>query len=155
MRSGLEDSIAFRPAAWADFEALLALRIATMRESLERIGRFDPERARARFRQGFHPEHTRLIDFNGACIGCVTLREESPNLAWLEHFYIYPSFQGRGLGAAVLRLITGEADAGGHTLRLSVLKESRAAEFYRRHGFHETHVEDWDVFFERPPQRTS
>ena len=32
----------------ADFEDLLALRIAAMRESLERLGRFDPERARSR-----------------------------------------------------------------------------------------------------------
>ena len=31
----------------ADFEDLLALRIAAMRESLERLGRFDPERARS------------------------------------------------------------------------------------------------------------
>lgn len=32
-----------------------------MRESLERIGRFDPPRARERFLSGFVPELTRLF----------------------------------------------------------------------------------------------
>jgi len=36
-------------------EALVAIRIAAMRESLERIGRFDRQRARERFLAGFDP----------------------------------------------------------------------------------------------------
>ncbi|RMN79860.1 hypothetical protein ALQ56_05513, partial [Pseudomonas syringae pv. papulans] len=35
-----------------DFETLVAIRIEAMRESLERVGRFDPVRARERFREG-------------------------------------------------------------------------------------------------------
>ena len=44
-----------------DFEALLGLRVAVMRESLERIGRFDPKRARERFAATFKPQQTRRI----------------------------------------------------------------------------------------------
>ena len=45
----LESSLRFEPAAASDLEQLVQLRIEAMRESLERIGRFDPARARERF----------------------------------------------------------------------------------------------------------
>jgi hypothetical protein len=41
-----EPDIILRTARPEDFEALVALRIEAMRESLERVGRFDPVRAR-------------------------------------------------------------------------------------------------------------
>ena len=51
----------FGPVTEADFEALLLLRLATMRDSLERLGRFDAVRARERFRSTFRPQYTRRI----------------------------------------------------------------------------------------------
>src|SRR5437660_5430228 len=56
-----------------DFEALVALRIAAMRESLERIGRFDPARARERFAAGFDPARTRHVEVDE--IGRASCRE--------------------------------------------------------------------------------
>ena len=44
--------VVFVAAEPSDFESLVALRIEAMRESLERIGRFDPVRARERFLSG-------------------------------------------------------------------------------------------------------
>ena len=38
----------YAPAQPGDFEDLLALRLRAMRESLERIGRYDEQRARER-----------------------------------------------------------------------------------------------------------
>ena len=46
-------------------EALVALRIEAMRESLERIGRFDPDRARQLFLDGFEPAQTQHIEADG------------------------------------------------------------------------------------------
>jgi hypothetical protein len=43
------------PAAASDRESLVLIRIEAMRESLERIGRFDPARARERLESGFVP----------------------------------------------------------------------------------------------------
>jgi hypothetical protein len=57
-----------------DFEALVALRIAAMRESLERIGRFDPVRARERFAAGFAAACTRHIEANGERVGFVVVK---------------------------------------------------------------------------------
>jgi GNAT superfamily N-acetyltransferase len=141
--------IRFAPAAEADFERLLALRIQVMREHLERIGRFDPERARQRFRAGFRPSSTRLIEAGGVFAGCVSLHRAEDHFE-LEHFYLEPGCQGRGVGAAVLARLLAEADAAGLPVRLGVLKQSAAARFYERHGFRVTGEDEWDVFYARP-----
>jgi len=141
-------AIAFRPASEADFETLLALRIRVLRPHLERVGRFDPERARRYFREGYDPTHLRLLLVDGAFAGCVALKPDGDGLV-LEHFYIDDGFQGRGLGGAVLRLLL--ADAAGKAVRLGVLKGSPAARLYQRHGFVWTHSEPYDDYFLREP----
>ena len=143
-----------RTALHEDFEALVALRMRAMRESLERIGRFDPERARSRLRDSFEPAHMRVFLHEGAIIGCVTVRTESTWSAWVEHFYLEPSFQGQGIGAAILAVLHQRADQNGVTLRLSVLRESDANRFYRRHGYQQTHADAFDIYYERQPVRS-
>ena len=49
----LNMNLAFRFAVQSDAEVLVDIRIAAMRKSLERIGRFDPQRARERFLASF------------------------------------------------------------------------------------------------------
>ena len=147
-------AIAFRPAGEADFETLLDLRIRVLRPHLERVGRFDPERARRYFRAGYDPAHLRLILVDGAFAGCVALKPEGDGLV-LEHFYLDDAVQGRGIGGAVLRLLIAEADAAGLPIRLGVLKGSPAARLYLRHGFVWTHDEPFDDYYERPPGAVS
>lgn len=84
-------------------------------------------------------------------IGCVTFRPDGPSSTWIEHFYIEPAHQGRGLGSLIMGDVTRAADSSGVTLRLAVLRESHANRFYQRHGFAETHREEWDVYYERLP----
>ncbi|VVE84806.1 GNAT family N-acetyltransferase [Pandoraea sputorum] len=47
--TGFRMNLTFSPTTQSDADLLASLRIAAMRESLERIGRFDPQRARERF----------------------------------------------------------------------------------------------------------
>jgi GNAT superfamily N-acetyltransferase len=142
--------IAFAPASEADFERLLALRIEVMRPYLERLGRFHPERARARFREAFDPAQMRLIEVDGSFAGCVGFAAAADHVE-LGQFYLVPELQGRGIGGEVLALLLAEADAAVLPVRLQVLKRSPAARLYERHGFVRTHEDDWDVFYERPP----
>lgn len=146
----MTDAVSFRPASEADFEALLDLRIRVLRPHLQRVGRFDPERARRYFRAGYDPSSLRLIDVDGAFAGCVALKPEGEDLV-LEHFYIDEAVQGRGIGGAVLRLLLAETDAAGRPVRLGVLKGSPAARLYQRHGFAWTHDEPYDDYFRREP----
>jgi GNAT superfamily N-acetyltransferase len=141
-----------RPATAADLERLAELRAEVMRPDLERLGRYDAHRVRPRFRDSFSPEHTRIVEVDGELAGSITLRpgEQQPE-QWLEHFYLAPHHQGRGLGTAVLRTVLGAADAGRATVRLNVLQGSPARALYERHGFAVDSEDPIDIFMVRIP----
>jgi GNAT superfamily N-acetyltransferase len=136
------------PAGDGDFEALLSLRLAAMRESLERVGRFDPQRARERLSRGYQPAHTRHILRRGELVGFVVVvpREEG----WLiDHLYIHPSAQGEGIGSWVLKQVLAEADAAHKPVSVTALKHSDANRFYQRHGFELQAEGEWDWYYLR------
>ena len=134
------------PAEPGDAEAL---RIEAMRESLERIGRFDPARARERFLAGFSPAHTRHVEVDDERVGVVVTRPQADCLL-LDHLYIRPAHQGRGLGSAVLEQVFEEARALGLPVRVGALRGSDANRFYIRHGFCEVERGEHDHCYIRP-----
>lgn len=137
------------PANAADAEALVAIRIEAMRESLERIGRFDAARARERFVSGFAPEHTRWIEVGSERVGFVVVKPVDGGLM-LDHLYLRPVHQGRGIGAAVLARVFHDADAAQLALRVGALRESAANRFYLRHGFTLVEQAEFDNYYVRP-----
>ncbi len=126
----------------------MAIRLAAMRESLERLGRFDPRRARDRFLSGFDPALTRHIVVDGVRAGFVVVRPQLDGLL-LDHLYILPATQGRGVGGSVMRQLLAEADAHGATLRVGALRASAANRFYERHGFELERRSEWDNHYVR------
>jgi GNAT superfamily N-acetyltransferase len=144
--------IAFSAVLPDEAEALAALRVLAMRESLERIGRFDPVRARERFLSGFSPQFTRHILVDGERAGFVVVKPEGDALL-LDHLYIDPRFQNRGVGAHVLAAVFAEADAEGKQLRVGALRGSDANRFYLRHGFVLEKMGEWDNYYVRSPQQ--
>ncbi|MFY0478187.1 GNAT family N-acetyltransferase [Achromobacter marplatensis] len=144
-----EGATQYRPVSDADFDALANLRIDAMRDSLTRLGRFDPERARARLRNTFRPEHTWAIEHNGQMVGFYALRPEGTGLR-LDHLYVAPSAQGKGLGSEVMRRILQDADSRGLPVSVGALRGSDSNRFYRRHGFIQTGETEWDIDYLRP-----
>ncbi|MGW1255178.1 GNAT family N-acetyltransferase [Streptomyces sp. NPDC002513] len=138
-----------RSAEPADVEAIAELRATVMRPDLERLGRFDEHRVRQRLRDSFSPQHTSVIVADGAFAGCVTVRPAQDDGWWLEHFYLAPGLQGRGLGSAVLRTLLERIDADGVPVRLNVLQGSAARRLYERHGFTVEVQDPIDVFMVR------
>lgn len=63
-----------------DLEDLVAIRIEAMRESLERLGRFNPDRARERFVAGFDVTSTRRIEVSGDLVGFVVIKDHQSEL---------------------------------------------------------------------------
>ena len=124
----------------ADFEAMLALRIEALRESLERLGRFSPEVARARLKSQFRPEWMQHLVMNGERIGYFTVEPRDGELR-LHHLYLRPESQGQGVGAWVLNHVKSE----GLPITLAALRESRANDFYLRHGFRVVEDQDFDI----------
>ncbi len=141
--------LAFAPASEDDFEALQSLRHAAMHESLMRMGRFDPQRARERLSRAFEPAHTRHILLEGERVGFVVLLPHGDHLV-LDHLYIAPVAQNQGIGHWVLAQVLAEADRQGLPVRVTALKLSDANRFYQRHGFELQHESDWDLHYLRP-----
>ena len=143
-----------QPAQAADFEDLLALRLRAMRQSLSDLGRYDEQRARERLAAGFVPDATWHIAVDGKRVGFMVLKRLSHALR-LDHFYIDPSAQRRGIGSTVLRQVCEQADAELLPIELCALKGSDANRFYLWHGFAVTGDGEWDHDYLRMPASPS
>jgi len=139
-------SIGLQAVAPEDFEAMLALRIEALRESLERLGRFNPDVARARLKSQFRPEWMRHLVIGGERVGYFTVEPREGELR-LHHLYVLPKAQGQGLGAWVI----DQVKARGLPVTLAALRESRANDFYRRHGFEVVQEQDFDIEYRWTP----
>lgn len=127
-------AITLQAAVAADAGVLADLRVQAMRESLERVGRFDPQRARDRFLSTFVPECTRHILVEGVRVGFHVVRPDGAG--WLlDHLCIHPEHQRRGLGKAVVSQILADADMQQVSVRVGALKHSDSNRFYERLGF--------------------
>lgn len=144
---------ALRPAVASDAAWIAELRAAVMRPDLERLDRFDPVRVRERFLNGFQPEYTYIIHTDGVDAGVIAVRPE-PDERWIEHFYVAPTHQGRGLGGAVLRHVMA-ASVDERPFRLNVLQGSAARRLYERHGFMLESEDPIDVFMVAPNPQAS
>ncbi len=136
-----------RPAAEADFEAVLDLSVRVMRDHLERIGRFDPARRRARMRAHFDAGGMQVIEDEAGLLGSVGI---DPHPGWIElhSLYLEPARQGRGLGAAIFAVL--RARYPGRAWRIEVLRGSPARRFWERQGFQLIDEQPFDWVMERP-----
>ncbi|KIA71505.1 MULTISPECIES: GNAT family N-acetyltransferase [unclassified Arthrobacter] len=137
-----------RPAVATDAAWIAELRAVVMRPDLERLGRFDPVRVRERFLAAFEPEQTYVIHSDGVDAGVIAVRPEA-DARWIEHFFIAPAHQGKGLGGAVLRHVMA-ASVDERPFRLDVLQGSPARRLYERHGFVLESEDPVDVFMVAP-----
>jgi ribosomal protein S18 acetylase RimI-like enzyme len=143
--------VSYEAARATDLDQLVELRIEAMRDSLQRLGRFDPSRARERFANGFEPNWTRHVLLDGERVGFVVVKPHPEGLL-LDHLYLRPNAQRRGVGARVLADVLADADARKLTVLVGALRESAANAFYMRHGFQRMSEGDWDVYYRREPR---
>ena len=117
-----------------DLEELVKIRIAAMRESLEKVGRFDAARARARLTEDFQTKNTTCFLYKTNIIGFIISKQENEEIV-INHLYVLPEFQNRGIGKFVLDKIIEQGKNERRNIRLITLKESRANNFYLKNGF--------------------
>ena len=142
-------AVEFLPVSAHDAEALVAIRIAAMRESLENIGRFDPLRARKRFLASFLPEHVHKIVVRGEWVGFVALRAADGELL-LDHLYLIPTAQKQGVGSEVMAWVNTQSRSHQLPVRVGALRNSASNRFYLRHGFAQINEAEWDNYYLRP-----
>ncbi|BEP91824.1 GNAT family N-acetyltransferase [Acidovorax sp. A79] len=142
----------FESVAQADFESMADLRAEAMRESLERLGRFDPVRVRERLRDAFVPAYMRHIVAGGERIGYLTLLPYAdPARMRLHHLYVRPGRQGRGAGAWALEWAKAQGRALGQDITLGALRGSGANRFYVRNGFQLVEEQEFDLEYRWSP----
>ncbi|KAA8782900.1 ribosomal protein S18 acetylase RimI-like enzyme [Paenibacillus sp. 4624] len=145
------DEFKIRQATQEDREQLANLRALVLYDDLTRLGRYDEIRVRERFRNTFQPEHTQVLELEGALIGCVSLKPADGEFL-LEHFYIDQDYQGRKLGTKVLNMLLEQESVKGRRVTLNVLKGSPAKRLYERFGFTVDDEDEVDVFMSRAYQ---
>jgi GNAT superfamily N-acetyltransferase len=144
----MQRQVTFEDALPSDGEALAAIRIEAMHESLERIGRFNLQRARERFLSGFSASHTQHILLAGRRVGFFVVKPQEDGLL-LDHLYIRPGCQGQGIGAAVLAEVFARAELASCPVYVGALRESGSNRFYARHGFILVERTEFDNYYVR------
>jgi GNAT superfamily N-acetyltransferase len=99
-----------------------------------------------------------LAKVDGEAAGCVALRSLGDGSCEMKRMFVYPRFQGHGLGRALGEAIVDEARRAGHlVMRLDTSRRQEAAlALYRRLGFRDVaayydvppELERWLVFLE-------
>jgi GNAT superfamily N-acetyltransferase len=131
--AGMQREWKLRPGLPADAEWLADLKARTMRPDLERLGLWNEDWARRRFLETYIPANTDIIEVAEKSVGVIAVRPE-PEVLWIEHFYLDPAAQGRGLGLQVLRSVM-DAHRDGRPFRLAIDRGSAARRLYERVGF--------------------
>jgi enamine deaminase RidA (YjgF/YER057c/UK114 family)/GNAT superfamily N-acetyltransferase len=94
-----------------------------------------------------HEVHLVRAGRSGRLLGLAAVRG-----AWLEHLYVAPAEQGRGLGGLLLEHVV--ARHGGELLLRVFQRNDRARRFYERHGFALVDVDDGSRNEEGEPDAT-
>ncbi len=138
-----------QPASLSDAGWIAELRALVLKEDLTRLHRYDEVRVRERFLNSFQPDDTKLITVDQLPVGCIALRPDEQGDYVLEHFYIHPDYQGKGIGSAVFHEMLSDTKLHGHTVTLNVLQGSPARHLYERYGFAVSEQDEVDVFMKR------
>jgi ribosomal protein S18 acetylase RimI-like enzyme len=123
-----------RQATRADHDFLYRLHVAAMKEIVAQVWGWDDAWQERFFADGFDPAPARIIVVGGQDVGVIAVQWSDVD-AYLVDIEIFPEYQGRGLGASVLRGVIAEADARTLPVRLQVLKVNPARRLYERLGF--------------------
>ena len=89
------------------------------------------------------------IRSGGQPLGTLSFQTASNHVRFGE-FYLFPAYQGRGVGSAVLQHCIVLADQCGLPVRLEHLHWNPVGSLYRRHGFVEIGRSEIHTFMERP-----
>lgn len=134
-----------RAASQADFEFLYNLKKSCLEDYVAATWGWDESFQRSHFVHHFNPANTSIIIVDGTDVGELSLEERAGGI-YLAGIYILPSYQGKGLGTAILQELIEHAQAQKLALRLQVLRVNPARGLYERLGFrivaeNETHYQ--------------
>lgn len=78
--------------------------------------------------------------------------KHNPDHLYLDHLYVEPGFQRRGVGRAVIDSVLRQSEQLQIPVRLGALRQSSANLFYQSLGFVSTHEDACDIYYEYAPK---
>jgi ribosomal protein S18 acetylase RimI-like enzyme len=130
-------SVALRPAVPADQEFCYRLHKAAMGEYVTAIWGWDEQKQRDSHARGFNPGRWQIITVDGTDAGMLDV-DYQPDAVYLSRIELLPGYQGRGIGAGLIRELITTAHRRGQPLELDVFAVNhRAQALYRRLGLRE------------------
>ncbi|MGI9148740.1 MAG: GNAT family N-acetyltransferase [Chloroflexota bacterium] len=137
-----------RPAAGADYEFARDTHHRAFRDLVEsQYGAWVDEQQDELFESSWTAMPHEIILSNGVPCGYLCV-EDRPGEVQLHELVLRPDSQGRGVGAAVLNAVIEHARARRVPVRLRTHRQNRAANLYRRIGFHQIGTADSHLVFE-------
>lgn len=112
-----------RPARPVDLDACWQIHRDAMRDAVAALWAWDDTEQRARFEAAFEPALTRCIEVDGSTAGMLKVDARGVPVRLLQ-IALSPAFQGRGIGAAVVRRV--QAEAAPRPVWLQVLRSIHA-----------------------------
>ena len=128
---------ALRPAVAADSEFCFQLHKAAMGGYVTAIWGWDEQAQRGFHARAFDPGGWQIISADGTDAGMIDV-DYRPGEIYLGRIELRPGYQGRGIGAGLIRELIDEAGRRGQDLALDVLAVNhRARALYQRLGLRE------------------
>lgn len=129
--------IALRPAAATDSEFCFQLHKASMGSYVTAVWGWDEQAQRTFHARAFDLGSWQIISADGIDAGMIDV-EHRPGEIYLSRIELLPQYQGRGIGAGLVRELISEAGRRGQELALDVLAvNQRALALYQRLGLRE------------------
>jgi ribosomal protein S18 acetylase RimI-like enzyme len=142
-----------RRARPVDYGFARRLCFTTMHDLVEQAVGWDEYWMDMNFARQFVLSEVRIITLNDRDIGWIQTQADH-GVAIIQHFYIVPEQQGRGIGGTILKQLLAQARRQGKAVTLSVMKRNRARRFYEKHGFRLTHEGTHEIYMRFEPKHS-
>jgi GNAT superfamily N-acetyltransferase len=129
------EDLTFRKATEADSDFAYMVKKVTFREYADQVWGWDEAQQRGLHERRFVAQDFRIIQVGGRDVGVLATVSEA-DCVRVNQLFILPQYQRKGIGAACMKHVLGEAEAREKSVKLQVLKVNpRAIEFYQELGF--------------------
>ncbi len=124
-----------RQAKVSDYQFLKQLHHTAYRDVVTRqFGSWNDADQDAWFDKGLDDAEYRIVESDGTPVGAIGMREHAGHIALVE-LQLLPEYQNQGIGTELLTLELKRAADHGLPVRLQVLRQNRARQFYARQNF--------------------
>src|SRR4030043_441555 len=143
------------PADESHYEFIYRVKKEAYGEYIARVFGWDEDKERAFFASDWEKQKPSVILYDNQPVGTFCFTKKEGNVFtgrfFIEHFFILPEHQNKGIGSFVLKDLLDAADNAGLPVNLIYFSFNPAASLYSRNGFKVIDKREPFVMMERRP----